>query len=92
VRVNILSGGSSYGGKNIITCVGAAKQRKMCKSSATKRQRQDVETGVASASICHEEAKTSIKNRFISALTTLKLHNFIIEEDSNTSKYLVSPI
>jgi len=44
---------------NITTCVGAAKRTKMCKSSATKGQRQDLETGVASASICHEEAKTS---------------------------------
>ena len=60
-----------------------AAQPTLDKFSSTKRQRQKLETGVASASIYHEEAKTCIKNRcFISILTALNLHNFNIVEDT----------
>lgn len=85
-------GGSNYGGINITTCLGVTKQTKMGKSCATERQRQDFKRVSLQLRSAMKTQRLALKPDVASALTALNLHNFFIEEDSNTSKNLVSPI
>jgi hypothetical protein len=92
VRANILSGGSPYGDINIITYVGTAKQTKMCKSTATK-SKDKIQKRVSLQLQCTTtKQRLALKTGAASTSTTLNLHNFVIEEDSNTYKNLFSPI